>query len=216
VGAVPNKRVKRCRYPAARGNAMRGRPQIHLLADKDRHAVALLHMMLCTAIGGTLPSIRVAAWRAACAKEGALQNVRNISGAPAPRLADTGRRNSPVSRALKNGYRELEFGHVERRQGGTALENCALRLRRKYREWCRPKAKEKTWIDAMARAWAAAMYPHAVCRDLQQNPTIVCEEAARAVGERSFCEAVLLPFLRAQEASHENRLQCERVRFRIF
>jgi hypothetical protein len=60
------------------------------------------------------------------------------------------------------------------------------------------------------------MYPHAVRRELQQNPASVCKRAALAAGEGSFCEAVLLPFLRAQEASYENRLQCERVKFRIF
>jgi hypothetical protein len=190
VGTTANKRLKRRRYPAAPGKATRGRPQIHFHTDADRHAVALLHMMLSTSIGGTLPSIRVAAWRAACAKEGALQKVENVIDAPKPGLAPSGRRNSPVPRALKNGFRELEFKHVERRQGGTALENCALRLRRKHRD--------------------------ALRRELQQNPATVCERAARAVGEGSFCEAVLLPFLRAQEASDENRLQCERVKFRIF
>jgi hypothetical protein len=216
VGTTANKRLKRRRYPAAPGKATRGRPQIHFHTDADRHAVALLHMMLSTSIGGTLPSIRVTAWRAACAKEGALQKVENVIDAPKPGLAPSGRRNSPVPRALKNGFRELEFKHVERRQGGTALENCALRLRRKHREWCRPKAQEESWIEAMAQAWAAAMYPHALRRELQQNPATVCERAARAVGEGSFCEAVLLPFLRAKEASDENRLQCERVKFRIF
>jgi hypothetical protein len=214
--ATAKNQVKRRRLGATAAIPIRGRPQLPLYADEDRHAVALLHMMLGTSIEGKLPSIRFAAWRAACSKEGKLLNERNVGGAPRRQLAATGRRNSPIPRALKTGYRELEFGHVKLRQGGTALENCALRLRRKHREWCRPGAKEKSWVHAMARAWAAAMYPHAVRRKLQDEPTTVCQEAARALGESSFCEAVLLPFLQAQEGSTENRHQCEWVGLRIF
>src|SRR6476619_4211696 len=96
VRTTPKRPVKRRRYRAAPANAMRGRPQIPLQADNDRHAVALLQMMLCTSIDGSLPSVRVAAMRAACSKEGDLQEVRNVSGAAKPLLAGTGRRNSPV------------------------------------------------------------------------------------------------------------------------
>ena len=119
------KQVNRRRFGVAACIPIRGRPQLPFYADEDRHAVALLHMMLGTSIEGKLPSIRVAAWRAACSKEGRLLDERNQPGAPSPQLAATGRRNSPIPRALKDGYRELEFEHVELRQGGTALENCA-------------------------------------------------------------------------------------------
>jgi hypothetical protein len=216
VRPTPKKQMKRRQYRPPSTNAVRGRPRIRLQTDIDRHAVALLQMMLCTSIGGHFPSVRLAAMRAACGKEGDLRKIQNVSGGPKPLIAGTGRRNSPVPRALKNGYRELEFGHVDRRQGGTALENCALRLRRKHRAWCRPGTAEKSWIDQMAQAWAAAMYPEAVRRDVRQNPATVCRAAARSAGEESFCKAILLPILRAQQASLENRLQCERVRFRIF
>ena len=117
------------RYPA------RGRPKIAWRNDEDRHAVAYLEMTLRTSKRGLFPSVRRAATLAACVKEGDLRMERNIPGAPPQQLAPSGRRNSPVQPSLKGGYRELELSHVSRRQGGVALENCALRLRRKHRTW---------------------------------------------------------------------------------
>jgi hypothetical protein len=191
-----------------RVNAKRGRPKIAWHNDEDRHAVAYLEMTVGTSKRGRFPSVRNAAMRAASLKEGILNTVRMVSGAPPQQLAPTGRRNSPVHPALKDGYRELDISHVDRRQG--ALANCALRLRRKHRTWSKNSA-EGARMHKMAQAWAAATYPHAVRRQLNQEPTAICQAAAQAAGETEFFEKVLLPNLQAQERDEENRLHCQSV-----
>jgi len=152
---------------------------------------------------------------AACAKEGALGTEQMFSGAPPQKLAPTGKRNSPVSPSLKGGYRELELFHVSRRQGGAALENCALRLRRKHRTWSK-NSMARLWLRKMAQAWAAATYPHAVRRELNQEPTAICQAAAQAANETEFFEKKLLHHLQAQERDEENRLHCQSVSVHIF
>jgi hypothetical protein len=181
-------------------NANRGRPQIDWRSDEDRHAVAYLEMTLGTRKGGRFPSVRYASKLAACVKEGVLGTVRVISGASPQQLAPSGKRNSPVRPSLKNGYRELELFHVSRRQGGAALENCSLRLRRKHRTWSTdPMAR--AWMRKMALAWVAATYPHAFRRKFNREPTAICQAAARAANEAEFFEKILLPHLQAQESS---------------
>jgi hypothetical protein len=196
-------------------NAKLGRPKIDWRNDKDRRAVAYLEMTLRTSKGGRFPTGRYASKLAACAKEGVLGTVRVISGASPKQLAPTGKRNSPVRPSLKNGYRELELFHVSRRQGGAALENCALRLRRKHRTWSEdPTAR--AWMRKMAQAWAAATYPHAVRRELNREPTAICQAAAQAANETKFFEEILLPHLQAQERDEANRLSCQSISFDIF
>ena len=190
-----------------------GRPRIFFRTDEDRHAVALLDMALKTKINGRLPSERLASKRAACCKEGVLQETRIINHAPTAELAPGGRRNSPTHSALRDGYQELEMGHVESRQGG--LTNCALRLRQKRRRWSKDRSG-RDWLRRMAEAWAAAMYPHAFRRDCKGEPEDICRAAATAAGELDFLDRHLLPFLRDQEASAENRLMCQIVTFDIF
>jgi hypothetical protein len=202
------------RRPKRKGPQV-GRPRISFRADKDRHAVALLEMMLNTRMNGRFPSERTASALAACGKEGHLQGAQLINHAPIAELAPGGRRNSPTHSALKDGYQEFEIGHVELRQGGTALTNCALRLRRKHRRWSKDSSA-RDWLRPMAKAWAAAMYPHALRRDCKQEPSDICRAAAAAAGEVDFLDRRLLPFLRDQEASAENRLMCQIVTFDIF
>jgi hypothetical protein len=197
-------------------NAKRGRPRMSWHNDEDRHAVAYLEMTLRTSKRGRFPSIRQAAMLAACAKEGVLNQARMISGAPQRQLAPTGKRKSPVHSSLKSGYRELEFSHVNRRQGGAALENCALRLRRKHRTWSKANSLEKAWLHQMAQAWAAATYPHAVRRDLKKVPAAICQAAAQGANEVEFFETVLQPHLQAQETDEENRQYCQSVSVHIF
>jgi hypothetical protein len=206
------------RHPTARPrriNAKLGRPKIAWRNDEDRHAVAYLEMTLRVSKRGLFPSVRRAATLAACVKEGDLRMERNIPGAPPQQLAPSGRRNSPVHPSLKGGYRELELSHVSRRQGGVALENCALRLRRKHRTWSK-NSMARLWLRKMAQAWAAASYPHAVRRELNQEPTAICQAAGQAATETEFFEKILVPHLRAQEKSEANRLHCQSVSVHIF
>src|SRR5262245_41758819 len=115
-----------------------GRPRTPYRRDEDRHAVALVEMMLHMSIGGITPSTRRAAWHAAFYKEGHLRASSTFT-TPPPRASNpTLTRKLPVPPALKGGYDQLGMAHVNRRQGGTALENCSLRLRRKHREWAKP------------------------------------------------------------------------------
>jgi hypothetical protein len=195
-----------------------GRPAIPISfwIDEDRHAVALVEMMCSTKIGGKLPSVRVASWRAAFLTEGRLLSAYTSSNPPPDQLAPSGRRNSPINPALKNGYRELQLGHVDKRQGGDALDNAAQRLRRKHRDWSKDGRVEKIWLQLMAIAWAAALYPHAARRDYQYDPAVVCRLAAAAAHEESFCEAELIPKLDDQQASALNRQFCQRVKAPIF
>jgi len=191
-------------------NAKRGRPTIDWRNDEDRHAVAYLEMTRRTSKRGRFPSLRKAAMGAAWVKEARLGMERTFSGPPPQQLAPTGKRNSPVHPSLKGGYRELDLFHVSRPQGGVALENCALRLRRKHRTWSKnPMAS--AWMHKMAPAWAAATYPHAVRRELNQEPTAICRAAAQAANETEFFETKLLPHLNDQEKSEENRLHCQFV-----
>ena len=196
-------------------NTKLGRPKAAWQNDEDRHAVAYLEMTLQTSKRCCLPSVRKAAMLAACAKEGVLRMERMFSGAPPQQLAPTGKRNSPVSPSLKGGYRELELSHVSRGQGGAALENCALRLRRKHRTWSK-NSMASVWLRKMAQAWAAATYPHAVRRELNQEPTAICQAEARAANETEFFEKILIPYLQAQEKSEVNRLHCQSVSVHIF
>jgi hypothetical protein len=150
--------------------------------------------------------------RAACIKEGRLISD-DVSRAPPPILAaETGHRNSPTHSALKNGYRELQFGHFKKAQGGDALENIAQRLRRKHRDWSRVGRVEKEWLQWMAIGWAATLYPHAARRTYQEDPVAVCRRMARAAREEAFCERWLIPILNEQEASANNRVFCQRVK----
>jgi hypothetical protein len=199
----------------SRTDAKRRRAKLPWYKDEDRHAVAYLEMTLRTRKRGRFPSIRQAAMLAACAKEGVLDRERTISGAPQNNIAPTGRRNSPVSPCLKNGYRELEISHLNRWLGGVALENCALRLRRKHRSWSKGNSLAKAWLHRMAQAWAAATYPHAVRRDFQQEPTAICQAAARAANESAFFQATLLPHLHVQESDEVNRIHCQSVSIHI-
>jgi hypothetical protein len=57
------------------------------------------------------------------------------------------------------------------------------------------------------------MYPHAFRRDCKGEPEDICRAAATAAGELDFLDRHLLPFLRDQEASAENRSMCQRVTF---
>ena len=198
-----------------RVNTKLGRPKAAWQNDEDRHAVAYVEMMLQTSKEGRLPSVRQAAMFAACAKEGVLGMERTISGAPPQKLAPTGKRNSPVSPSLKGGYRELELFHISRRHGGAALENCALRLRRKHQTWSK-NSMASVWLRKMAQAWAAATYPHAVRREFNQEPTAICLAAAQAANETEFFEKIFVPHLRAQEKSEANRLHCQSVSVHIF
>jgi hypothetical protein len=193
----------------------RGRPLAPFRTDQDRHAVALSEMMLGTTINGHALTVRNASCRAAIAKEGHLHSDVTVSEAPEGRLAATGRRHSPVKPIFKQGYRERIFGHVERHPGGHVLDNCAQRLWRKRREWLRHETK-KAWVRAMAQAWAAAMYPHAIRRDQLQDPATVCAHVAMAAGEEQFLYSKLLPCLRANEASDENQMLCQNVICSIF
>jgi len=206
------------RHPTARPrriNAKLGRPKIAWRNDEDRHAVAYLEMTLRMSKRGRFPSVRTAAMFAACAKEGVLTTERTISEAPPQQLAPTGKRNSPVHPSLKGGYRELELSHVSLRQRGAALENCALRLRRKHRTWSKD-SEARAWIHKVAQAWAAATYPHAVRRELNQEPTAICRAATQAANETEFFETILLPHLHAQETDEVNRLHCQSVSVHIF
>jgi hypothetical protein len=196
-------------------NIRRGRPTVPFRRDPDRHAVALTEMILRTSISGRKPTGRLASQRAAIFKEGALLSDRTVLDPPQRHLAPTGKRHSPVKLIFRQGYRELIMGHVDRRQGGDALCNCAQRLRRKHREWSRHKTA-KAWLRAMAGAWAAAMYPHAIRRDQQQDPAEVCIQAALAAGEEQFLDSTLLPFLSSREASRENQLFSQNVICSIF
>ena len=170
-------------------NTKLGRPKAAWQNDEDRHAVAYLEMTLRTSKGSRFPSVRKAAILAACAKEGVLGTEQMISGAPPQKLATTGKRNSPVSPSLKGGYRELGSFHVSRRQGGAALENSALRLRRKHRTWSK-NSMARVWLRKMAQAGAAASYPHTVRRELNQEPTAICQAAAQAANETEFLENI--------------------------
>jgi hypothetical protein len=196
-------------------NTKLGRPKAAWQNDEDRHAVAYLEMTLRTSKGSRFPSVRKAAMFAACAKEGVLVTEQMFPGAPSQQRAPTGKRNAPVSPSLKGGYRELELFHVSRRQGGAALENCALRLRRKHRAWSKD-SMARVWLRKMAQAWAAASYPHAVRRKLNQEPTAICQAAGQAATETEFIEKILVPHLRAQEKSEENRLHCQCISVHIF
>jgi hypothetical protein len=135
--------------------------------------------------------------------------------APEKILAATGRRHSPVKPIFKQGCRELILGHVDRRQGGDALDNCAQRLRRKHREWSRQKSA-KEWIRSMAHAWAAAMYPRAIRRDRHEDAASICIRAACSAGEERFLRSTLLPVLCSNDASEQNRLFCQKVICFIF
>ena len=196
-------------------NMRRGRPSVPFRMDDDRHAVALTEMMLHTAIDGRTPTERFASWRAAIAKEGRLLTDRTIPEPPKRHLAPTGRRHSPENPLFNEGYRELTMGHVDRRQGGDALVNCAQRLRRKRRAWSKRKA-QKEWLKLMAQAWAAAIYPHAVQRDRQEDPADICMKAAVSAGEQQFGESTLLPLLRSNETVSRKRQRCEQVICSIF
>jgi hypothetical protein len=68
----------------------------------------------------------------------------------------------------------------------------------------------------MARAWAAAMYPHSVHRDRKADPATVCMKAAVLAGEEQFSTSILLPLLRSNETSEKNRLLSQKVICSIF
>jgi hypothetical protein len=178
-----------------------GRPTIQYRSDEDRHAVALLEMMLHTSIGGKSPAVRRAASHAAFCKEGRLQASSTFTTPPPRDLNPTLTRKLPIPPALKGGYQQLDIAHVNRRPGGTALENCSLRLRRKRREWAKPNSEPMRWLGFMALAWAAALFPDTVRRELKREPLDVCRAAARAAGEHDFLEKVLLPHLNSQNNS---------------
>jgi hypothetical protein len=71
-------------------------------------------------------------------------------------------------------------------------------------------------MHKMAQAWAAATYPHAVRRDLEQESIAICRTAAQAANEVEFFETVLLPHLQAQEIDEANHQHCQSVRVHIF
>jgi hypothetical protein len=141
--------MRPCRSKRSRPGVQVGRPSIPYRSDNDRHAVAQLYMWLHTSIDGVTPSIRHAAMRAAISKEGRLHASSTFETPPKRALNPTLTRKLPVPPALKGGYHQLDIVHVNRSPGGAALENCALRLRRKYTEWfTNPKAKY--WVRLMA------------------------------------------------------------------
>jgi hypothetical protein len=74
----------------------------------------------------------------------------------------------------------------------------------------------RDWMHNMAQAWAAAAYPHAVRRELNQEPTAICQTAAQAANEMEFFETKLLSHLHAQETDEVNRLHCQSVSIHIF
>jgi hypothetical protein len=74
----------------------------------------------------------------------------------------------------------------------------------------------RAWIRKMAQAWAAATYPHAVRRELNQEPTAICQAAAQAANEAEFLAEILLPHLQAQERDEANRLSCQSISFDLF
>ena len=203
-------------HDSAKTHYCQTRASENTLAQRsDRHAVAYLEMTLRTSKRGRFPSVRKAAMLAACAKEGVLSMERMISEAPPQQLAPTGKRNSPVNPSLKGGYRELELFHVSRPQGGVALENCALRLRRKHRTWSK-NSMQRAWMRNMAQAWAAATYPHAVRRELDQSRPQYVKLQRKLRMKTEFFEAILLPHLHAQETNKANRLHCQSVSVHIF
>ena len=192
-----------------------GRPTISFRDDEDRHAVALLGMMRRTTVNGKRPSERYASMLAAAAKEGRNTRIKIIGQPPTPTLAPTGRRKSPTPVWMKDGYREVSLSH-ERNAGGTALDNCAQRLRRKLRDWSKPNSSEHIWMHHMGRAWAATFYPHAVSREIGDDPEKVGRSAAQMAGEPEFFEKKLLPVLKQNLLSPENTALCKKVRFRTF
>ena len=201
--------------PPNRSSKLHGRPPVLFREDEDRHAVALLGMMRRTTVKGKLPSERYASGLAAIAKEGRDPAIATIGQPPTPHPAPTGSRNSPMPGWMKDGYREVSVSH-ERNAGGAALENCAQRLRRKLGDWSKPRSSENIWVQYMGRAWAATLYPHAVFREIGDDPEEVGRSAAQMVGELEFFEKVLLPVLKQNLKSSENIAFCEHVRFKTF
>jgi hypothetical protein len=192
-----------------------GRPPKSLRHDEDRHAIALMGMMLRTTVKGKLPSQRYASMLAAGTKEGRDPAIATTGQPPTPHLAPTGRRKSPMRAWMKDGYREVSLSH-ERKAGGAALDNCAQRLRRKFQDWSKPGSLEDIWLHHMGRAWAATFYPHAVSSQIGGNPEDIGRSAAQMAGELDFFEKALLPVLKQNLQSPENTAFCEKVRFKTF
>jgi hypothetical protein len=193
-----------------------GRPPISFREDEDRHAVALLGMFRRNTVNGSPPSERYASMLAAASREGRDPAIATIGQPPTPHLAPTGRRKSPIPAWMKKDrYREVSVSH-ERNAGGAALENCAQRLRRKHRDWSKPSSPENSWMLQMGRVWAATLYPHAVSREIGDDPERIGRSAAENAGEVEFFEKVLLPVLKQNLVSPENTAFCDQVRFQTF
>ena len=192
-----------------------GRPSISFRKDEDRHAVALMGMMLRTMVNGKLPSERYASMLAAGAKEAQDAQIKLMGEPPKPNPAPTGHRNSPIPPWMKGGYRELSLSH-ERNTSGGVLGNCAQRLRRKLQDWSKPGSSEDIWLRHMGRAWAATFYPHAVSREIGCDPEEIGRSAAQVAGEHEFFEKILLPLLKQHLKSPENTARCKKVRFETF
>ena len=179
----------------------RGRPHKSILDDPDRYAVALMAMQLGTKLKGQLPSAREAAKRAALAEDWMVERV-SFSPHPPPRqpaLHSRSMRMSPTKKSLNNGYREVLFRHTTKQAGSAALEPQVKRLLCKYRLWTAdPKSTEAVWIQHMAVAWRAAIFPHLyeTTRPSVSAETL-CLRAAWHAGEEDFAARVLLDVLTA-------------------
>jgi hypothetical protein len=172
-------------------------------------------MLRRTTVNGKRPSARYASMLAAASKEGRDAGIKMIEQPPPRALAPTGRRKSPIPAWMNNGYREVSLSH-ERNAGGAALDNCAQRLRRKHQDWSVSGSSENTWVSQMGRAWAATLYPHAVSREIDNDPEKFGRSAAQMAGEVEFFEKVLLPVLKQNLASPENTAFCKKVRLGTF
>jgi hypothetical protein len=178
----------------------RGRRPENFRGDADRYAVAYLLMRTRTRFNGKLPSLRQAAALAILGKENCIHHARIVES-PAPELAPSGHRNSPLKKCLREGYLEREFLHVEKKAAGAAFEAGIKRLLRKYHQWIRPNTPRRHWLEFMCIAWQAAAYPHATRAKTGFDPALVCLCAARRAGETAFCARVMLPLLRSQDVN---------------
>jgi hypothetical protein len=183
----------------------RGRPHKPFHQDEDRYEVAFLEMCKRTGKNGRFPSTRQAAQHAVLLSDFDLDGTAESPHGPPPQPAQTGHRNSPIKPVLRDGFTEHVFRHKTKRAGVEhAFAARIKRLERKHREWMKAGSPESTWLDGMADAWMATVYPHAV-RRRGLDPVKVCLTATARAGEIDFAERYLLPLLRRQDACEISR-----------
>ena len=151
--------------PTNEVDLMRGRPLgtfRNPWNDPDWPYVVLLDAQVHSApLRGVRVSERMAALFVASAAKHEFQVLGPAvyTTAPPCELAPTGRRNSPRTKVLANGYDELILVHSRSpSRTGDILEAMADRLRKKRKGWLARK-ESREWLRAASAGLACRLYP---------------------------------------------------------